>query len=82
MNMTAYSEYIIARQTNANYLRNEFGWKSLFAFDEKTFRPYITQLHVTECEVELTGDMTLEDQHTDCQSPRISTGKIDSGGAL
>jgi hypothetical protein len=53
--MTVYSEHSVARRTNANYLYDEFCLSSMFAFDEDTFRSQRMLVHVTKCEVGLTG---------------------------
>lgn len=39
MPLTSFTEDTLVQQTTADYLRDELGWQSVYAFDTETFGP-------------------------------------------
>jgi len=52
--MSAYTEDTLVQQTTADYLRDELGWESLYAYNEETFGPEGTLGRKSDREVVLT----------------------------
>ncbi|MBI4334320.1 MAG: type I restriction endonuclease subunit R, partial [Chloroflexi bacterium] len=52
--MAAYTEDTLVQQTTAEYLRDELGWKSVYAYNQETFGPDGTLGRASDREVVLT----------------------------
>lgn len=52
--MSAYTEDTLVQQTTADYLRDELGWDSVFAYNDETFGPEGTLGRANDHEVVLT----------------------------
>lgn len=52
--MTAYTEDTLVQQTTAEYLRNELGWESVYAYNQEIFGPDGTLGRASDREVVLT----------------------------
>jgi len=52
--MSAYTEDTLVQQTTADYLRDELGWESVYAYNEETFGPEGTLGRKSDKEVVLT----------------------------
>lgn len=49
-----YTEDILVQQTTADYLRDELGWESVYAYNEESFGPEGTLGRTNDREVVLT----------------------------
>lgn len=54
MNPSSYTEDTLVQQTTADYLRDELGWESVYAYNEETFGPEGTLGRKSDREVVLT----------------------------
>jgi type I restriction enzyme R subunit len=54
VNPSSYTEDTLVQQTTADYLRDELGWESVYAYNEETFGPEGTLGRKSDREVVLT----------------------------
>ncbi len=52
--MSSYTEDFLVQQTTANYLKNELGWESVYAYNEESFGQNGTLGRLSDTEVVLT----------------------------
>jgi len=52
--MSSYTENFLVQQTTSNYLKNELGWESIYAYNEETLGPDGTLGRLSDREVVLT----------------------------